>query len=350
MSKRGIKLEETKGKRLNDLDVLKVICAFLVICIHISYKGNLGNTITPLCRIAVPIFFMIIGYFYYKTSKSPLKQIKKVLILIILANCLYFVFGIMINGQIELPTKEDIVKSLIFNSSPFAFHLWYLNALLYVLIIVYIADKLNIRKKMYFLIPVLLITNIIFGEYAIALFNKDYDPIYMRNFLFIGLPYFLIGDLLYKNKENLIKKFSIKKLTILIPIFALTTVLEEHILTINKMDAIGDIYISTTFLAIAIFLFSIQAKQVSDENKLAIIGRKYSTYIYIVHLVFIDIFNKYISSNNILNNSIQIIIFFASLLVAIIYVNFKNKILIAWKKCNNLIDLVKLLHISRESD
>ena len=134
----------------------------------------------------------------------------------------------------------------------------------------------------------------------------------------------------------------------MIPIFALTTVLEEHILTINKMDAIGDIYISTTFLAIAIFLFSIQAKQVSDENKLAIIGRKYSTYIYIVHLVFIDIFNKYISSNNILNNSIQIIIFFASLLVAIIYVNFKNKILIAWKKCNNLIDLVKLLHISRK--
>ena len=38
MSKRGIELEETKGKRLNDLDVLKVICAFLVICIHISYS------------------------------------------------------------------------------------------------------------------------------------------------------------------------------------------------------------------------------------------------------------------------------------------------------------------------
>ncbi len=343
-------MEETKCKRLNNLDVLKAICAFLVICIHISYKGNLGDTITPLCRIAVPIFFMITGYFYYKTSKSPLKQIKKVLILIILANFLYFIFGIIINGKVDLPTKEDIFKSLIFNSSPFAFHLWYLNALLYVLVIAYIADKLNIRKRMYFLIPVLLVTNIIFGEYAIVLFNKDYDPIYMRNFLFIGIPYFLIGDLLYKNKENLIKKFSIKKLTILIPILVLTTVLEEHILTINKMDAIGDIYISTTFLAIAIFLFAIQVKQVSNENILAIIGRKYSTYIYVLHLVFIDIFNKYVSSNNILNNSIQIIIFLASLLVAIIYVSFKNKILIAWKKCNNLIDLVKVLYTSRESD
>lgn len=343
-------MEETKCKRLNNLDVLKAICAFLVICIHISYKGNLGDTITPLCRIAVPIFFMITGYFYYKTSKSPLKQIKKVLILIILANFLYFIFGIIINGKVDLPTKEDIFKSLIFNSSPFAFHLWYLNALLYVLVIAYIADKLNIRKRMYFLIPVLLVTNIIFGEYAIVLFNKDYDPIYMRNFLFIGIPYFLIGDLLYKNKENLIKKFSIKKLTILIPILVLTTVLEEHILTINKMDAIGDIYISTTFLAIAIFLFAIQVKQVSNENILAIIGRKYSTYIYVLHLVFIDIFNKYVSSNNILNNSIQIIIFLASLLIAIIYVSFKNKILIAWKKCNNLIDLVKVLYTSRESD
>lgn len=343
-------MEETKCKRLNNLDVLKAICAFLVICIHISYKGNLGDTITPLCRIAVPIFFMITGYFYYKTSKSPLKQIKKVLILIILANFLYFIFGIIINGKVDLPTKEDIFKSLIFNSSPFAFHLWYLNALLYVLVIAYIADKLNIRKRMYFLIPVLLVTNIIFGEYAIVLFNKDYDPIYMRNFLFIGIPYFFIGDLLYKNKENLIKKFSIKKLTILIPILVLTTVLEEHILTINKMDAIGDIYISTTFLAIAIFLFAIQVKQVSNENILAIIGRKYSTYIYVLHLVFIDIFNKYVSSNNILNNSIQIIIFLASLLVAIIYVSFKNKILIAWKKCNNLIDLVKVLYTSRESD
>lgn len=343
-------MEDTNCKRLNNLDVLKAICAFLVICIHISYKGKIGTTITPLCRIAVPIFFMITGYFYYKTSKTPLKQLKKIVILIILANFLYFIFDGIINRKIELPTKADLLNTLIFNSSPVAFHLWYLNALLYVLIIAYITDKCNIRKKMYYVIPILLIINIMFGEYAIALFNKDYDPIYMRNFLFIGLPYFLIGNLLYANKEKLIKWFTIKKLIVLIPLFALTTILEEHILTINKMDAIGDIYISTTFLAIAIFLLAIQVKQVKNENILAIIGRKYSTYIYIVHLVFIDIFNKYVSSNNILNNSIQLIIFLCSLLVAIIYVNFKNKVLISYKKCNSLIEFVRLLHSSSQSD
>ena len=85
-------MENVVNQRLNNLDVVKAICAFLVICIHISYKEDLGNIITPLCRIAVPLFFMITGYFYHKTSKKPLKQIKKVLILTILANLLYFIF------------------------------------------------------------------------------------------------------------------------------------------------------------------------------------------------------------------------------------------------------------------
>ena len=344
-------MEKIEGKRLNNLDVLKAICAFLVICIHISFKGNLGDIITPLCRIAVPIFFMITGYFYHKTSKAPIRQMKKVLMLIILANLFYFVFGIIMDGKPEVPNKEDIINCLFFNSSPFAFPLWYLNALLYVLIIVYIADKINKRKYLYYLIPVLLVTNIIFGEYSIALLNKDFDPIYMRNFIFIGLPYFLIGDLLYNNQDKLIEKFTIKKLAIFIPVFAVTTVLEEHLLTVAKKDAIGDLYISTTFLAISIFLFAIQAKQVSEENVLAIIGKKYSMYIYVLHLMFIDLFNKFVTvNNNILNNTIQIMIFFSALLVAVIYVKFKDKLIAGGKKFIRLINLLRLKYISGQSE
>ena len=344
-------MENIENRRLNNLDVLKAICAFLVICIHISYKDDLNNIITPLCRIAVPIFFMITGYFYHKTSKKPLKQIKKVLILILLSNLLYVVFEMILNGNIDKPKREDIINSLIFNSSPFSFHLWYLNALLYVLIVVYFADKVKLRKYLYFLIPILLVINIIYGEYSIVVLDKDLDPIYMRNFLFIGLPYFLLGDLLYKKKDNLIEMFTLKKLAILIPIFALTTIIEEHILNYTHMDSIGEIYISTTFLAITVFLFAIQTKQVSSGNVLAIIGRKYSIYIYIVHVMFINLFNKFVNINsNILNNTIQIIIFFASILIATIYIKLKNRILIGWKKYNNISNGVKLLYTRGESE
>lgn len=343
-------MENEKNKRLNNLDVLKAICAFLVICIHISYKDKIGNIVTPLCRIAVPIFFMITGFFYYKTSKKPLKQIKKVFVLIVLASLLYFIFEMIVSGSPQIPSKEEIKESLLYNSSPFEFHLWYLNALLYVLILVYIADKLKIRKFLYFLIPVLLITNLVYGEYSIELLNKNFDPIYMRNYLFVGLPYFLIGDLLYKTKDKLAQKIPMKLLAILIPVFGYTSVMEEHILNNLGKDAVGEIYISTTFFAVAVFLFALKAKQVNYGNILAKIGRKYSTYIYILHVIFINLFNKYVTiNNNILNNTIQVIIFFASLLVAIMYVKIKGKIKIGWKKYNKVSELLKL-NPGRESE
>ncbi len=344
-------MENVENKRLNNLDILKAICAFLVICIHISYKDKIGNIVTPLCRIAVPIFFMITGFFYYRTSKKPLRQIKKVLVLIILSNLLYFIFESIISGSPQIPSKEEIKESFLYNSSPFEFHLWYLNALLYVLIIAYITDKLKIRKFLYFLIPILLIINLIYGEYSIAVLNKNFDPIYMRNYLFVGLPYFLIGDLLYKNKDKIAKKIPTKSFAILIPLFGFTSIMEERILNDLGKDAIGEIYISTTFFAIAVFLLAIKTKQVNYQNIVAEIGRKYSTYIYIIHVMFINLFNKYVTiNNNILNNTIQIIIFFASLLVAIMYVKTKNTIKIGWKKYNSITKKVLKLNPGQESD
>lgn len=346
-----VKLENVGTKRLNNLDVIKAICAFLVICIHISYKDEVGQIVTPLCRIAVPIFFMITGFFYKKTKTPPLKQIRRVFVLIILSNLLYLVSGIILNGSATIPTKDDIIDSLIFNSSPYSFHLWYLNALLYVLIIMYLADKIKIKKYLYFFIPVLLVVNIIYGQYSLVILNKDLDPIYMRNYLFMGLPYFLIGNLLYKHREKIENKITIKKLGMLIIILAITTVLEEYVLNNAKMDSIGDIYISTTFLAIAIFLFALKAKQVKAENVLAIVGRKYATYIYIVHVLFINIFNKYVTSpNNIINNTIQIGIFIASLLTSIIYVKVKEKLQLWWKTGNRIVSNVARIAASKETD
>lgn len=50
--------------RAENIDVLKAICAFLVVCIHVPFPGKMGAYFTTLTRVAVPIFFMITGYFY----------------------------------------------------------------------------------------------------------------------------------------------------------------------------------------------------------------------------------------------------------------------------------------------
>ncbi|MFV8815028.1 acyltransferase family protein [Aerococcus urinaeequi] len=52
-----------KNMRYSSLDGMKTIAAFLVICIHIPFPGEVGQIITAIARIAVPFFFMVSGFF-----------------------------------------------------------------------------------------------------------------------------------------------------------------------------------------------------------------------------------------------------------------------------------------------
>ena len=66
-------------KRVDGLDILKCIAAFLIICIHAPFFGEFGKYVTAIARIGVPIFLMITGYFYTSTinknreKRSPVR-------------------------------------------------------------------------------------------------------------------------------------------------------------------------------------------------------------------------------------------------------------------------------------
>ena len=139
----------TELNRVCGLDILKALCAFCIILIHFPLPGRTGLAIDSLTRIAVPVFFMITGFFYAdtKTRKKELKQIKKILLLCLYSNALYFLLGLFLNlssGAADIKsylfqtfTPKAVFDCLICNTSPIAGHFWYLNALLYVLIIVF---------------------------------------------------------------------------------------------------------------------------------------------------------------------------------------------------------------------
>ena len=55
--------------RNTGIDILRFICAFLVVCIHAPFPGIIGGCVKAVSRIAVPIFFMSTGYFLV----SPVK-------------------------------------------------------------------------------------------------------------------------------------------------------------------------------------------------------------------------------------------------------------------------------------
>lgn len=211
------------------------------------------------------------------------------------ANILFFVWNVTLNilrresiisYMQSIFTGKNTLKFLVLNESPLAGHRWYLGAILYVLVIVLLADKLNCRKLLYYLTPVLLIADLAFGKYSLLIFHREFPYILVRNFLCVGIPYFCIGNLIREKQRS--EKWNKKVLQTLILVFAVTSLVERFILVNAGLNATRDHYISTTFLAICLFVYVLK----SDWNNkgLALIGRKYSTWLYIAHPVFITVF------------------------------------------------------------
>lgn len=275
------------------LNVFKCIAALCVVNMHCTYyvTGRLDSVIDALIRFAVPLFFMISGYYScFKKEKinnedKIKKRIVNVLKLLVLAWVVYIICRYIIYNRNmnvftyiqKLYNSKNIVKLIILNISPIAGHLWFLYALLYCYIVMFIMNKFNIQiKSLYKYIPILLIFNIFFlGEMSIVI-NKPIASIYSRNFIFLGLPFFLIGHLI--NEKNIADKITNKEILITIILSILLIIIER----LGTMKA--DIYIGTIFLTIAIFVWCIKHPNSLKLNALAWIGQNISSYIYILHL------------------------------------------------------------------
>ena len=78
-----------KNARRQNIDILKAVCAFFVITIHCP-SIFLPRYIEPVTRMAVPVFFMISGYFY-TNSRLPhmVRKVKKTLGLLVITEAVY---------------------------------------------------------------------------------------------------------------------------------------------------------------------------------------------------------------------------------------------------------------------
>ena len=278
---------------------MKALCAFLIVCIHVPFPGKVGAYFTTLTRVAVPVFFMITGYFYSDTvaRHKEKHQIKKIGGLIIEANMIFFIWNIALNvlrrenivAYIRsIFSGKKIIEFLALNESPLAGHLWYLGAILYVLVIVLLVDKPNCRKLLYYLTPVLLIADLAFGKYSLLIFHQEFPYILVRNFLCVGIPYFCIGNLIREKRCS--EKWNRKMLQVLIVVFTITSLAERFVLVSAGLNATRDHYLSTTFLAICLFVYALKSNW--HNKKLTVIGRKYSTWLYIIHPILLRSFQS----------------------------------------------------------
>ncbi len=332
------------NNRREGLDILKCIGAFLIVCIHAPFPGAVGEYVTAIARAGVPIFLMISGFFYNNLIQKnrTIAQIKKIFLLTISANALFFLYYFSVslikgNSAEYLGTAfslKNILKFVFLNDSPFEFHLWYLGSLLYVLLIIeFIRRAIPFWKRILYIIsPFLLLGDLILGKYSILIWGHELlSYVFVRNFLFVGIPYFSIGLYLSDHRDKLEEWSSCNICNIIITaVFILTTVLERYMLVAFNLNAKRDQYISTTFLAVALFvLFSNISWNDRKIPLLKNIGKNYSLIIYIIHPLLIDVLQAVFSKIHILKAYsfiAPIIIFIASIVTAIVYIKIKNAI------------------------
>lgn len=283
-------------KRLNNIDLLKFICAVLVVFLHMGTPYQ--QYILPLTRCAVPCFLIISGYFIFNADDAKFqarlkKNIRKIFRVLVWSTLLFAVVKFMFafkQHDFSFLSLKALVKFVVLNENPFGFHLWYIGAYLYTLLIVLFLERRGWLKCLYWAAPILLMTDLCFGKYSLVLWNMEIPFICVRNFLCVGIPYFAVGMFIKKWRGTLLGIRYLPLLTFGGGDFVFVNiVVRERAACELGLNATRDHYASSTFLAVSLFLFFLSARQVG-QNVLSDLGEKDSLYIYILHPLFIMFF------------------------------------------------------------
>lgn len=156
-------------ERNYSIDILKFICAILVVFLHTDCVYH--DYILPLTRCAVPCFFMISGYLLFNDGDIEISRLKRstrnILHIIVWSTLLFACYKEAVaihQGSVYIPSLRELFNFIVLNENPFGGHLWYLGAYLYVLLIAMIISKYKIWKYMFYAIPILLLTDLILGS------------------------------------------------------------------------------------------------------------------------------------------------------------------------------------------
>ncbi|MBP3811287.1 MAG: acyltransferase [Clostridiales bacterium] len=171
--------------------------------------------VTVLSGFATPCFFILSGYFILVDDREHrLHKLKRKLIRG--TSCLVFVFVLyaIINAVIFFLSHMTLAvgKRMIFNfvvlnlwPCPIGDNFWFIQAMLYAYIIIYIADKLNLFKLYKGVLVITFIAMLLLGEFAgVIHFNFLGYPYIPGNWLTRALPYILLGRLIREHKDFLL--------------------------------------------------------------------------------------------------------------------------------------------------
>lgn len=304
-------MPKTTIKSYNGVDVFKFIAAILVILLHANpfgldtFPGQvLREVITP---VAVPYFFCISGFFWYKNyvekgRENGKERINRTLKLYCYWSVIYFPFVVvswLINGEFGYYNILIYIRNFVLEGSFQT--IWYLNALWSSFFIAYILLKrfttkqiLGISIPFYILSCLLSSWNGLFAKFPLGneitqLYYTIFDT--TKNGLLDGFMFVSLGMLIYdiENPKKESKAFQDKK-NILGMICSFLFIIAEYVIRTKLFgDGRGcDIVLGTipfTFFAV-LFSLDLTLKDSGIYKNIRI----YSTLLFLTQRIPLTLF------------------------------------------------------------
>lgn len=220
------------------------------------------------------------------------RHVRKIVCLTVVSSLFYCLFSFLrfhigavatSNWMEETFALKKLVDWLLYNATPFAGHLWYFYALLYVFLILYIADRFKVTAWLYRVLPFLLFCNYLLNFWNAAA---------CRNFLFMALPYVLLGCLFRKYEKEIRNVFLDTRLLVIGFIASCIGLSIELVLYVRMGVLVyRDHYLFTLPMVVCVFMLALRNPCLGAGSFVALVGRKYSAFIYVIHMSVIDVLN-----------------------------------------------------------
>lgn len=261
--------------------MIKFIAAFLVVFIHTPGTNEIFS-LKIISRSAVPIFFMITGFYYQSLAAKGTfwRHYRKILGMTLTCFAFYAGYSLFFDVWAGRPlasalTGKALLRLLCLNTSPYGLHLWYLFALLYALPMVHWAKR-HIGQRFLWAIGVLL--------FLVAYFGVLTPRVeYFRNFLFFAFPMLLTGDAL----RTFLKSRQWSQVGVWVAfITSLILLLSEgYLYRFCQWHPYRELFFFSVPFAACTMLLAYGNPAFGRETKVAFWGKKYSPYIYIWHVM-----------------------------------------------------------------
>ena len=291
----GHRLNEQFAKEYNSVDILKFVLSVFVMIIH---SGIDKTVISPLLRMAVPLFFIVSSYFFFSKNKKLNEKTEKreALVCFIKRNVLLYLFWAVLQLPVVMfmrgyfhdlfpngvfSTVKDMVLGNGFTGS------WYIIASVIGVVVVYWASKVISAGWLVLLtlplyIVCCLVTNYwnVFesGSIVVTLGNGYYDltGLYFYTSFPVALFWVSLGRFLAETKIEL----KSRTLWVICAVSGVLLALERYLVVRYSLATTDDCYFMLALLCPVILLLIFRCRGVF-KTKFRL--REISVIIYVMH-------------------------------------------------------------------